>query len=606
MGPPCGCQENFEEEFGVDLNHKKAFDMAYVEKLGKIVQVIKCESHLMYCTWSPLDFKRQIENFHGPNQRICVKEGSGSKKGWYAYCPECNYRCQKHRLNVHNDHGHCKVAKHKKKMCYPNLNICNQPAFVRAICTARDDSEVIVAVRNTVPMKKDERKPRSKGKRSSSRRSPKPRKRVASSSRVPIPAQTSDEDEDDEDDSDFQEDIGRARRLQAEEDIDRRRDEISLPDGPITLPDDALLSGAAYRGPLIGHDPRLSREEVGSRVIGSATGRTEQISASADDDPYQMEDVNVYDRAQVTSATDSSATSLDGANDFQVMHREHAGRGDGDALTICTGSSDMDWLPSQTMQADRILSQRLVALMKLRTEFTTRIEKELDDKYGLEVSATNAPDRIPATPLYALLEAGLIPNETLQSLSSLEELMDLVSKQVGDGNNLRHWKLSIGTYCSSPHEVLNLDFISRCGQVVNAAKYPWADREEEWRIMVKETWEFIKREEEIHLWHHMGKTRREEVAKLRQDELRRRLMEYDIMHGREFEAAVWDHDILFHLCAENDIVRDLLPPMPWNHDDFEAADIVQRLKSSRIDAMIPPREARLMKCKFIVDGKDEP
>lgn len=161
---------------------------------------------------------------------------------------------------------------------------------------------------------------------------------------------------------------------------------------------------------------------------------------------------------------------------------------------------------------------------------------------------------------------------------------------------------AIGTYvCQS--EWSN-DDVCRLKELVRLAAEPWSFSQAAWGTEVSRTWAFIKRYEELREWDLTHTTKAEQVIEQREAEYHQRVADYDRSQGMEWEAATWDHDLLFHL-ATNPLVRDILPPMPWTHDAFEAADVIYRLKSCRFEAMTPPPEARLLKCKFIVSGLDQ-
>ena len=119
---------------------------------------------------------------------------------------------------------------------------------------------------------------------------------------------------------------------------------------------------------------------------------------------------------------------------------------------------------------------------------------------------------------------------------------------------------------------------------------------------MRETWLFLQREREAQEWEVSGRARAARLQQEREAELNSCIAFYNKELSVEWEALVWDYNLLFYFYADNPFVRELLPPMPWKHNSEDARVVLSILKAASVNPMLPPREARLQKCWFIANG----
>jgi hypothetical protein len=68
------------------------------------------------------------------------------------------------------------------------------------------------------------------------------------------------------------------------------------------------------------------------------------------------------------------------------------------------------------------------------------------------------------------------------------------------------------------------------------------------------------------------------------------------------EAVKWDFNALFHYCGMNPMLRSILPPLPWNHSEGEAREVIRRLMTVTFKKAFVPYEAKLLKLYFVTCG----
>jgi hypothetical protein len=65
------------------------------------------------------------------------------------------------------------------------------------------------------------------------------------------------------------------------------------------------------------------------------------------------------------------------------------------------------------------------------------------------------------------------------------------------------------------------------------------------------------------------------------------------------EAVKWDFNALFHYCGMNPMLRSILPPLPWNHSEGEAREVIRRLTTVTFKKAFVPCKAKLLKLYFV-------
>ena len=103
---------------------------------------------------------------------------------------------------------------------------------------------------------------------------------------------------------------------------------------------------------------------------------------------------------------------------------------------------------------------------------------------------------------------------------------------------------------------------------------------------MRDTWLFLQREKEAREWEVSGRARAARLQQVRETELNSCIASYDKEQSVEWEALVWDYNLVFHFCADNPFIRELLPPMPWKHNSEEARVVLSILKAASIDSTL--------------------
>ena len=414
-------------------------------------------------------------------------------------------------------------------------------------------------------------------------------KRGASSSRASraVPAESSsDTSRSDEEDQDGSGDDSESS--EAREDAEARPKNMVPLSVPATAKGGICTSKNVEKRHTIGQEVETSSRRARSpnpHFTARAMCPFDSITAPnfhGEDDPYSVGNAgDVGDQYKVVRRDDGpSATLADVSDDRLTISHILAG-----------GARPRDSNPDR--------EARVRELEEMRVRDVERIHAEVDIKYAASIQSDIPPVRRTRTPLWILMKNGLLSEEERQRISSEDHLLQMMQEVVAEGQ--MRFTSAIGmAFCT---QAISTEELNACKPIVELAQFPWSEKlRNRWVEVVRPTWLFLRREKEAEEWEVSGRARAARLQEDREAELNSRIASYDKERSVEWEALVWDYNLLFHFYADNPLIRELLPPMPWRHNSEEARVVLSILKAASIDPMIPPREARLLKCWFIANG----
>jgi hypothetical protein len=66
-----------------------------------------------------------------------------------------------------------------------------------------------------------------------------------------------------------------------------------------------------------------------------------------------------------------------------------------------------------------------------------------------------------------------------------------------------------------------------------------------------------------------------EVDKKRDQYVKDQVATFEGAMDIDREAEKWDFNALFHYCSMNPILWSIFPPLPWNHSEGEAREVIR-------------------------------
>lgn len=574
----CHCKENWKGEW-------QKTKPSWNAKTGMIEQVFLVEkSHIWRDRWTPEEARLLVLGLHDPKNKMLVEDESKNEKGKpkYFFCNhgECRLSFQKHRLNLHRHHGGCVGGDQKS---YPNLigvDHVGLDTWLDMLKKAKTRAQII-DVFELLSIPEGRRKSRkregveSSTKRRTSKRGPTPRVR-----KPPVKTKPKNVSEDDEDDSD-------TRDKEDDHSGDEEDSEAKEDDKGFRVHDKGL---------------RLTiRDDEGDADLENVGNIDQGASASLEIDVYDKEDhfPGIDDTLQLVVHDLTGTPVLE--DDARPRSRRHK-KGAALETRIITYHDDVE-AEDPSGSRHLIPRSRTEELQLRREEEVGRIWEDVHATYQMVVEQ-NPVLRLQKTPLYVLLEGGLVPEEFLRTIDSLPNLTAAVSNIVGNGENSERFWIALGKTVGNKDISIELfdsmrPFMMEISGVLAKQK---VDGNQDWERHILATWKYMERNQEADRHELDMARRRQENEALLHAEFNKRVDAYNQFMAEEMEAATWDFNLLFHFCARNKIIRELLPRMPWKHDKDEAIRVVQALKEAAIPAVAPPPEVRLLKCWFVCNG----
>jgi hypothetical protein len=123
-----------------------------------------------------------------------------------------------------------------------------------------------------------------------------------------------------------------------------------------------------------------------------------------------------------------------------------------------------------------------------------------------------------------------------------------------------------------------------------------------WSNAIRRTWVYMKNSREWIEYDQQAKAMQEEVDKKHNQYVKDQVAAFEGAMAIDREAVKWDFNALFHYCGMNPMLRSILPPLPWNHSEGEAREVIRRLTTVTFKKAFVPCEAKLLKLYFVTCG----
>ena len=115
-------------------------------------------------------------------------------------------------------------------------------------------------------------------------------------------------------------------------------------------------------------------------------------------------------------------------------------------------------------------------------------------------------------------------------------------------------------------------------------------------------WVYIQNSREWTEYDEQAAATKQDVYNKREQFVKEQVAAYVNAMAIEREAVKWDFNALFHYCCNNAILRSILPPLPWNHSEKEAREVICGLTTVTFPKPFVPSEAKLLKLYFVTFG----
>jgi hypothetical protein len=120
-----------------------------------------------------------------------------------------------------------------------------------------------------------------------------------------------------------------------------------------------------------------------------------------------------------------------------------------------------------------------------------------------------------------------------------------------------------------------------------------------WSNAIRRTWVYMKNSRKWIEYDQQAKAMQEEVDKKRDQYVKDQVAAFEGAMAIDKEAVKRDFNALFHYCGMNPMLRSILPPLPWNHSEGEAREVIRRLTTVTFKKAFVPCKAKLLKLYFV-------